>query len=74
MATFSIWKSDEGDVTLVPGDDPPRFADGRLQARFLIRLKVFEADSWDEAVRIHDALFTSPPGDMVPPVASPSPG
>lgn len=50
MKVYSIWEDAEGDTTLVPGEGPPRFADGRLQAPGAKLVEIFEAATFGEAV------------------------
>jgi hypothetical protein len=43
---YSAWGADGGEFTFIPGTDPPKH-----DAVGIRLLKVFEAESWDDAMR-----------------------
>jgi hypothetical protein len=54
MATWTAWVSkDGGQITLVNGQDPPRFANGKLQPDCETLLWRIEAATLEEASAIH---------------------
>ena len=54
MAIYTAWSGKDGsEVTMVPGEDRPRFADGSLQPNCEVLLWRFEAATQEEASAIH---------------------
>lgn len=52
MATFSIWEGEECDVTLKRGTGPLTCANGEPVDPDTVRVKVFQAASWNEACQV----------------------
>jgi hypothetical protein len=47
---YTAWGGDDGFAhTLIPGEGPPRFADGSLQPDCTQLVWTIQADSWDDA-------------------------
>lgn len=57
MATFSIWEGEECGISLVRGADPPTFANGEPMDPGAVRVKAFEAASWNEACQVQDEHY-----------------
>ena len=53
---YSLWESEDC-CTMIPGEDPPRFIDGRLQDEKAVRIGQFVAISWEEACRKRDEFW-----------------
>jgi hypothetical protein len=53
---FSAWGADGEPNTLIAGEGPPRFGDGRPDPTAPDRIWRFEADTWEEAERRYHQL------------------
>jgi len=52
MALFSIWQGEQSGICLKRGGGPPVFADGTLEDPDAVKMKEFQAASWNEACQI----------------------
>jgi len=54
MAIYTVWSSkDGGEITMVSGEERPKFADGSLQPDCEVLLWRIEAATFEEASAIH---------------------
>ena len=51
---YSVWSDETGDITVVVGDDIPRFADGTPQSEKNSLLFTIDAATLDEAMAIRN--------------------
>jgi hypothetical protein len=54
MTIYTVWSSkDGGEITMVAGEDRPKFAGGSLQPNCVVLLWRIEAATFEEASAIH---------------------
>lgn len=62
MAVYTAWSSKDGsEITMVQGENRPKFADGALQPDCELLLWRIEAATWEEAKSIHNLRMESGP-------------